>query len=132
MPSMRRDPLGLGLPQWLDDILNTIALSPVSTAVPAGGTLKAGGKALADRLGEILSPEVKGTGLPKRMRLTSYDPGAGSISLTGADHGEALTSTAADFDTLLRRGAIAPELPPGAREGQSVGQMARRLRALLK
>ncbi len=134
---MARPPNPLGLPDWLRDILDQVAVNPVMTSVPAAAVAstvpRVAGKSLADRLGEILSPEVdrRNTGLPARMRLTTYDPAAGTAQLTGMAKGEPIATSIADLDAAMQAGHIAPELPPGASESRTIPQMQRRLRLIL-
>lgn len=119
-----------GLPDWVSLALANAAILPVTSAIGAGESaaapvLKAGGKALSDRLGEILASTAEGTGLPSRLRLTSYDPVSKLVHFHGVDGAEPFEATATQLDRLLRGGQLAPE--PGPYDGLSLQQMIGRL-----
>jgi hypothetical protein len=115
-----------GVPHWLSLALQNLALGPASTAIDAEGpaVLKAGGKALADRLGEILAPTTKGTAIP-RIRLTSVNPAKNVVNFHGVDSGEPFDATVQQLQSLFKSGALAPE--PGPYEGASVPTLVRKL-----
>lgn len=119
----------------LEAALGPLTRAEVPMAPPTTSTVpRVAGKSLADRLGDVLSAEGdrRTTRLPARMRLTTYDPASGSVQLTGLDKGNTISTSASDLDTLMRQGAVNAELPPGAREGQTISQLIARLRKLLQ
>ncbi len=88
----------------------------------------ASAKSLMDLLGEILVP-TKGSGLPRRLRLTSYSPDADKVMLHSVDSGQPVESTIGEFQRLHQGGAIQREGPPT--EGLSIEALIKRLTSVL-
>lgn len=121
-------------PKFVDDRLKgespTAAnLDAMSLAMPMTMLRNASAKPLTEMLGEILTPNVKGSGLPARMRLTGYSPLEQTVSLHGVGNGQPIESSIQEFQRLHDAGAIMREGP--STEGLSVAALVKRLRAML-
>lgn len=99
-------------------------MSMMMAALPGGGNVDASSKSLIDLLGEVLVPN-KGSGLPRRLRLTSYDPATSTAKLRGVAGGEPITSSISDLMKLHRGGVLQREGP--ATEGLSLPALIKRL-----
>src|SRR5258705_9271594 len=95
----------------------------LDAVMPAGpGEIDASSKSLMDLLGEILVP-ARGSGLPRRLRVTSYGPE--KVTMHSAGGGAPVESSVSDFMRLHRGGALQREGPPT--EGLSLASLLKRL-----
>lgn len=94
-----------GMPDWLQQLLLTASTSPVTTAIPT--------KSISELLGHVFTPTAKGTGLPKRIQLSSIDPDQNLARLHALDRGwSPVDSSMTDLAKLIGEGQIQPEGPP--------------------
>jgi len=129
MPTAFRDPigekmLGRGMPSWLVEILQQVAVNPTTTILPAGK--------LVEMLGSILTPATKAKGgrglLPKRLKLTSLDPDAGKAVLHGGKGFEQFDSSIDEMRRLMGEGHLVPEGPPERTVAQGKAALTKVLR----
>lgn len=99
-------------------------LSTLTSALPAAAIVDPSSKSLMDLLGEVLVPN-KGSGLPARLRLTSYNPSEGTAMLHGVGTGQPVESSIDDLMKLHRSGVLSREGPPT--EGLSIPALISRL-----
>src|SRR5579862_3141704 len=98
-----------------------------------GPGLKLGGRALMDWLGDTVETKA-GLGLPKLLRLTSYNPeaeeAAEALRFHGVDKGQPFDVSPEDFDKLVKSGTLERQ---GAAANQGpIGGMVTRLLSMLK
>ena len=127
MPTLIRNPTP-SWPDWLTQLVQGAGLSPVMTSIPAAGASapRLAGKLLDDLLGKVFAPKAG----PLRVRLSGYDPVAGTAALHDTATGEPMDATLKELGRLLRSGDLAPE--PGPYEGQSISQLTSALRRALR
>lgn len=87
--------------------------------------LQAAAKPLSDWLGEILTAPKAGKAFPKRMRLTSIDPEAGSAVLHDLKKFTPFDTSIAELRKLLSSGELVPHGP--ATEGATVPALVKKL-----
>lgn len=114
----------IGNDQWHSDLAE-MDRTRKDAAVPERD---ASAKSLIDVLGDVLVPS-KGSGLPRRLRLTSYSPDADRVMLHGVDKGQPVESTIGEFQRLHQGGALQREGP--STEGLSVPVLIKRLLAVI-
>ena len=134
MPAMRDPSRDLGLPPWLADLLNNLAISPTTTAI-SGGTpvLRSIGKELSELLDTVFTTTKKTKGVPTKLRFTNLSR-EGNMQLHPASaRGTSPTGPApmevapGDLDRLISGGAVDLDQPP---EG-AVDAIRRRLQKVL-
>lgn len=117
------------LPQNESPTAANLDLLMSATPFAVGSAVDSSSKSLMDLLGEILVPS-KGSGLPRRLRLTSYSPQADKVTLHAVGpNAQPYESTISQFQKLHRGGMLQREGPPT--EGLSLPTLIKRLQDLV-